>query len=85
MPDGSSQVSASGPNYRGPGTQATGPMHHYAFELYALDTMLDIKVNPQGPQEPNPNTQTIRTSIMQAMLGHIRGKAAYVGLFHRPQ
>ena len=25
------------------------------------------------------------TSILQGMVGHIRGKAAYVGLFHRPQ
>jgi hypothetical protein len=55
------------------------------MELYALDTMLDVKVSPQGPQDPNPNVQAIRTSIMQAMVGHIRGKAAYVGLFHRPQ
>jgi hypothetical protein len=47
--------------------------------------MLDIKVNPQGPQESNPNVQEIRTAIMKAMAGHIRGKAAYVGLFHRPQ
>jgi hypothetical protein len=46
--------------------------------------MLDIKVNPQGPQEPNPNIQAIRTSIVQAMAGHIRGKAAYFGLFRRP-
>ncbi len=55
------------------------------MEIYALDTMLDIKVPPQGNQDANPNTQMIRTSIMQAMVGHIRGKAAYVGLFHRPQ
>jgi hypothetical protein len=53
--------------------------------LYALDTMLDVKVPAQGPQEPNPNVQAIRKSIMDAMVGHIRGKAAYVGLFRRPQ
>jgi hypothetical protein len=55
------------------------------MELYALDITLDIKVNPQGAQEANPNVQAIRTSIMQAMAGHIRGKAAYLGLFRRPQ
>jgi hypothetical protein len=55
------------------------------MELYALDTMLDIKVSPQGSQDVNPNVQAIRTSIMQAMAGHIRGKAAYLGLFRRPQ
>ncbi|HEY2013640.1 MAG TPA: YbhB/YbcL family Raf kinase inhibitor-like protein [Bryobacteraceae bacterium] len=82
--DGTRQMSVSGSRYRGPGAPAAGPIHHYVMELYALDTMLDIKVNPQGPQEPNPNVQAIRASIMQAMVGHVRGKAAYVGLFHRP-
>jgi Raf kinase inhibitor-like YbhB/YbcL family protein len=85
LPDGTRQISVSGSRYRGPGASATGPIHHYVLELYALDTMLDIKVNPQGPQEPNPNAQAIRTSIVQAMAGHIRGKAAYFGLFRRPQ
>jgi Raf kinase inhibitor-like YbhB/YbcL family protein len=85
LEDGTRQISVSGSRYRGPGAPASGPLHHYVMELYALDTMLDIKVNPQGSQDPNPNVQAIRTSIMQAMVGHIRGKAAYVGLFHRPQ
>jgi Raf kinase inhibitor-like YbhB/YbcL family protein len=85
MEDGTRQISVSGSRYRGPGAPAAGPLHHYVMELYALDTMLDIKVNPQGPQEANPNVQAIRTSILQAMAGHIRGKAAYVGLFHRSQ
>jgi Raf kinase inhibitor-like YbhB/YbcL family protein len=85
LEDGTRQISVSGSRYRGPGAPAAGPIHHYVMEVYALDTMLDIKVNPQGAQEANPNAQTIRTSIMQAMVGHIRGKAAYVGLFHRPQ
>ncbi len=53
------------------------------MEIYALNTVLDLKVNPQGPQDPNPDVQAIRTSIMQAMIGHIRGKGACVGLFHR--
>jgi len=85
LPDGTRQISVSGSRYRGPGAPAAGPLHHYVMELYALDTMLDIKVNPQGPQEPNPNVQAIRTSVMQAMVGHIRGKAAYLGLFHRSE
>jgi len=83
--DGTRQLSASGSRYRGPGAAAAGPLHHYVMEIFALDTMLDIKVNAQGPQEPNPNVQTIRNSVMQAMVGHIRGKGAYVGLFHRTQ
>jgi Raf kinase inhibitor-like YbhB/YbcL family protein len=85
LPDGTRQISVSGSRYRGPGAPAAGPIHHYVMELYALDTMLDIKVNMPGPQEPNPNVQAVRTSIMQAMVGHVRGKGAYVGLFHRPQ
>jgi Raf kinase inhibitor-like YbhB/YbcL family protein len=85
LEDGTRQISASGSRYRGPGAPAAGPIHHYVMELYALDKMLDIKVDPQGPQDANPNVQAIRSSILQAMLGHIRGKAAYTGLFHRPQ
>jgi Raf kinase inhibitor-like YbhB/YbcL family protein len=85
MEDGTRQISASGSRYRGPGAPASGPVHHYVMELYALDKMLDVKVDPQGPQDPNPSAEAIRTSILQAMAGHIRGKAAYVGLFHRPQ
>ncbi len=85
LPDGTRQISGTGSRYRGPGASATGPIHHYVMELYALDTMLDIKVNPQGPQEPNPNVQAIRTSIMQAMAGHVRGRAAYFGLFRRSE
>src|SRR5437016_12504572 len=37
LPDGSRQISASGPQYRGPGAAANGPLHHYTFEVYALD------------------------------------------------
>jgi Raf kinase inhibitor-like YbhB/YbcL family protein len=83
LEDGTRQLSASGSRYRGPGAQTAGPLHHYVLEIYALDTKLDIKVPTQGPQDPNPNPQAIRTSIMQAMVGHVRGKAAYFGLFHR--
>lgn len=85
LEDGTRQISASGSRYRGPGASASGPVHHYIMELFALDTKLDIKVNPQGPQDPNPNAQEVRGEVMKAMVGHVRGKAAYVGLFHRMQ
>jgi Raf kinase inhibitor-like YbhB/YbcL family protein len=85
LDNGISQISVSGSRYRGPGAPAAGPVHHYVLEVYALDTMIDVKVPPQGPQDPNPNVQQIRGQIMQAMVGHIRGKGSYVGLFHRPQ
>ncbi len=83
LQDGTRQLSVSGSRYRGPGAPAAGPVHHYVMEIYALDTMLDVKLSPQGPQDPNPNVETIRNSVMQAMVGHIRGKGAFVGLFHR--
>ena len=83
LPDGTRQISVSGSRYRGPGAAAAGPIHHYLMELYALDTKLDVKAPTQGPQDPNPNVQTIRGQVMQGMAGHIRGKAAYMGLFHR--
>ena len=76
-PDGSYQVSATGPMYRGPGAPATGPRHHYMFELYALDTKLDV--------QPAADAFETRTNVMKAMQGHILGKAVYGGLFKRPQ
>src|SRR4051794_20069322 len=42
LPDGSHQISATGPQYRGRGAPATAPQHHYTFEIYALDTKLDV-------------------------------------------
>src|SRR5258708_3972007 len=38
LPDGTRQISVTGPNYRGPAAPASGPAHHYVFEIYALDT-----------------------------------------------
>ena len=76
LPDGTRQISASGPYYRGPGAPAAGPPHHYVFELYALDATLDVPAVGQSP----PHT---RAAVMAAMAGHIRGKAVYTGLFKR--
>ncbi|MDR1990431.1 MAG: YbhB/YbcL family Raf kinase inhibitor-like protein [Acidobacteriaceae bacterium] len=76
-PDGSQQISASGPNYRGPGAGAIGPVHHYTFELYALDTKIDVS--------PGADAWETRAKVFQAMSGHILGKAVYVGMFKRPQ
>lgn len=76
LPDGTRQISATGPNYRGPGAPASGPAHHYVFELFALDTMLDVPAVGASP----PLT---RAAVLAAMAGHVRGKAAYVGLFKR--
>jgi Raf kinase inhibitor-like YbhB/YbcL family protein len=77
LPDGTRQISATGPYYRGPGAAAAGPIHHYVFDLYALDTLIEVPALGASP------TQT-RASVMAAMAGHIRGKASYLGLFKRP-
>jgi hypothetical protein len=74
LPDGTRQISATGPYYRGPGALAAGPAHHYVFELFALDAMLDQPAVGASP----PLT---RAAIVAAMAGHIRGKAVYTGLF----
>jgi Raf kinase inhibitor-like YbhB/YbcL family protein len=76
LPDGTCQISVSGPYYRGPGAPAAGPAHHYTFELYALDAMLDVPAVGQSP----PLT---RAAVLAAMAGHVRGKGVYVGLFKR--
>jgi Raf kinase inhibitor-like YbhB/YbcL family protein len=59
------------PAYFGPGA-GPGPFHHYVFEFYALDTKLNLPAN------------TTRDELMNAMDGHVIGKAAYVGRFHAP-
>ena len=76
-PDGSFQISATGPVYRGPGAGANGPRHHYMFEIYALDTKLDV--------QPTADAFETRANVMKAMQGHVLGKAVYGGLFKRPQ
>src|SRR5262245_44137966 len=77
LADGSYQISATGQVYRGPGAPATGPQHHYMFEIYALDTKLDVQTTADA--------FATRANVMKAMQGHILGKAVYGGLFKRPQ
>lgn len=77
LPDGSYQMNISGTAYRGPGAPASGPLHHYVFELYALDAVPDVKPGADGP--------STRTALLSAIQGHILGKAVTVGLFRRPQ
>lgn len=76
LPDGTRQISQSGPYYRGPGAMAEGPAHHYVFELFALDAMLEVPAVGASPAET-------RAAVVAAMAGHVRGKAAYAGLFKR--
>lgn len=76
LPDGSRQVSLRANGYMGPGA-GPGPYHHYTFELYALDTKLDVA---QGTPQEAANT---RVAVVNAMDGHVLGKAILVGRFHR--
>ena len=76
LADGSYQTSATGQVYRGPGAAATGPLHHYVFELYALDMEL--------PLEPVGDAFETRAAVMKAIQGHVLGKAVYMGFFRRP-
>jgi hypothetical protein len=57
------------PSFFGPGA-GLGPIHHYLFEFYALDTKLDLPAN------------CTREELLKAMDGHVIGKAAYYGRFH---
>jgi Raf kinase inhibitor-like YbhB/YbcL family protein len=73
LPDGSHQLKRGNPptaGYFGPCAPA-GPNHHYTFELYALDTKLDL------------SPDATRADAMKAMDGHILGAAVFVTMFHR--
>jgi Raf kinase inhibitor-like YbhB/YbcL family protein len=56
--------------YLGPGAAAPGPLHHYAFELFALDTTLAL------------NESTSRAEVLIGIDEHILGKSVLVGRFH---
>ncbi len=77
LQNGAFQISASGPVFRGPGAPANGPRHHYTFELFALDTKVDV--------QPGADPSKLAQTYWKAIQGHIIGKAVYMGLFHRPQ
>jgi Raf kinase inhibitor-like YbhB/YbcL family protein len=74
LPDGTVQAKNGGGTvgYRGPGAGAQGPYHHYTFQVFALDTKLEL-----GPDAS-------REDVLKAMNGHILGKGVLVGRFHRP-
>jgi Raf kinase inhibitor-like YbhB/YbcL family protein len=73
MPDGTIQAKnrRGDVGYLGPGAPATGPNHHYTWELFALNTKLSL-----GPD-------ATRADVLKAIDGHIVGKAVLVGRFHK--
>jgi Raf kinase inhibitor-like YbhB/YbcL family protein len=73
LPDGAIQPLNTGKKNGYMGMGARGNVyHHYTFQLYALDTRLNL-----GPD-------ATRAQIMAAMDGHVLAKAVLVGRFHRP-
>lgn len=77
LPNGATQISATGRVYRGPGAGASGPKHHYLFEVYALDTALSVMASD--------DPIATRDAVLAAMEGHVLGKSVYMGMFRRPQ
>ena len=67
VPAGANQYSLRGPQYMGPAPPAGHPYHHYIFEIYALNSMLDV---PAG---------ATRADVEKAMEGKIIARGAYVG------
>jgi Raf kinase inhibitor-like YbhB/YbcL family protein len=75
---GAFQINGRNENkYLGPGAPATGPLHHYMYELIALDV---AKLNVQ----PGTDGFETRKRVLAAAEGHVLGKALLVGLFKRP-
>ena len=72
LPDGAVQgkngMGATG--YKGP-CPPPGKIHHYHFDLFALDTKVDAASNADAD------------SLRSAMRGHIRGSTELVGTFSR--
>jgi Raf kinase inhibitor-like YbhB/YbcL family protein len=67
VPAGANQYSLRGPQYMGPAPPAGHPYHHYIFEIYALNSMLD------------PPAGATRADVEKAMEGKIIARGAYVG------
>lgn len=76
-PDRPRQISATGPSYRGPAAPASGPVHHYLFELYAVDTPIDVPAVGASPAQTH-------AAVVAAMAGRVRGKGVLVGTYRRP-
>ena len=76
LPDGSRQISASGPYYRGAAAPPGAPAHHVVFEIYALDAAIDVPAVGQSPSQT-------RAAVEAAMVGKIRGRGTLVGEFKR--
>jgi Raf kinase inhibitor-like YbhB/YbcL family protein len=78
LPNGTRQISVSGPYFRGPAAPPTVKARHLLFEIFALDTMIDV-----APVGASP--AATRAAVMAAMAGHVRGKGVLFGLYGLPR
>ena len=67
VPAGANQYSLRGPQYMGPAPPPGHPYHHYIFQIYALNSTLDV---PAG---------ATRADVEKAMEGKIIARGSYVG------
>jgi Raf kinase inhibitor-like YbhB/YbcL family protein len=65
-------TAAGSVGYKGPRPPAGDPAHHYHFEIFALDQMLDLRVGAN------------REDLVTAMRGHVLAKGELIGIFKRP-
>jgi Raf kinase inhibitor-like YbhB/YbcL family protein len=66
-------TAAGNVGYKGPHPPAGDPPHHYHFEVFALDQMLDLRAAAN------------REDLVKAMHGHVLAKGELIGLFKRPE
>ena len=66
-------TAAGSVGYKGPRPPAGDPPHHYHFEVFALDQMLDLRAGAN------------REDLVKAMRGHVLAKGELIGLFKRPE
>jgi Raf kinase inhibitor-like YbhB/YbcL family protein len=66
-------TAAGNVGYKGPHPPEGDPLHHYHFEVFALDQMLDLRVGAN------------REDLVKAMRGHVLAKGELIGLFKRPE
>ena len=67
IPAGANRYSLRGPQYMGPAPPAGHPDHHYIFQVYALNAMLDVAAG------------ATRADVEEAMEGKIMARGAYAG------
>jgi Raf kinase inhibitor-like YbhB/YbcL family protein len=66
-------TAAGSVGYKGPRPPEGDPPHHYHFEVFALDQVLDLRAGAN------------REDLVTAMRGHVLAKGELIGLFKRPE